>query len=112
MTLSKAQKWLGTLVGVGGIVSLFGTYQYLPKRVDDVKEEVAELKHEVRVDHDSLIEIRTKVSNIEKSLERNQIIQNNKGTKYYDAKQSYVYGVGYTNVDSLRTRTNGRFKQN
>lgn len=96
MTFTKAQKWFGTLIGLGGILSLTGTYQYLPKQVNEVKDELREVKKEVSRDHDSIVEIRTKVSAIEKVLERNSLIKNdNNRERYYDAKQSYVYGVNY-----------------
>lgn len=96
MTLTKAQKLFGSFTGISILLSLIGTYQYLPKQVSEVKDELKEVKKEVKQDHDSIVEIRTKVTNIERALERNSIIKNNPNReRYYDAKQSYVYGINY-----------------
>jgi thermostable 8-oxoguanine DNA glycosylase len=103
MTFTKAQKWFGTLIGLSGVLSLIGTYQYLPKQVNEVKDELKEVKKEVRQDHDTIVEIRTKVNNIEKALERNSIIDNNR-ERYYDAKQGYVYGINYKHTTANSNR--------
>lgn len=75
--MNKMQKWIAVIAGIGGLVSLAGTWGYIPKQMSDLDSKLSKLEVLHSADHDTLIELKADVKHIDRKLERNGIVNEN-----------------------------------
>ncbi len=78
--MTKFYKFLTIVIALFTVLGHVGSYLYVPREIEKIKSEVEKLKEYSRSDHDTLIEVKADVKNINKKLDSKGIVYNYEST--------------------------------